>query len=1065
MMLMKSILFLERLNIFQVRLLKTLFIFFLFFSISLSAQEIVIKGGVSTSKSIPLENVLVTIKGKRETILTDHNGVFSIRLKASFPFQLRFSLEGFHTKEIEIKTLDFVNITLEEKTNTLDEVVISSGYSVQKKTEFSGSVSSISSKQLQNRPASSFDQLLGGQGTGIDVIQPSGVLNTTPVLRIRGLNTITSGLFPLVIVDGVSAFTGSIGGLVGNNPLSDINPNDIQTIDVLKDASAAAIYGSRAANGVIVITTKRGKIGKTKFNYDSYYSTNKPYNLPKLLGAEEYVMIKNEALVNAGKAPGYFLSKNPDGSIVDTNWYDVAYKPGFSSNHNLNISGANESTDYFFSVGYTNQNSFIKNNSFERYFSRLNINHKLNNFIRIGTHIAYSNGTNIGPNTGAIPSNSTSSSAYNTEYITNEPLGRMTYVLPPNVPVYNSDGSYSFQNGTSVGYGANIPSIIGTINAYNLAMVQSLDLTSSENNSLFGNVYGEIDLNKNFKFSTSLGINNLQNTYESFLNPTHGGGASSNGVATNIQSKYLRTDWANILVYNTQISQNHHLNILLGYEQIKTTIDSWGATRSNITDDFYTNYQGGYINISPAGNLYSENALLSYFSTINYNYKNKYFLSLNFRRDGLSALAEGNKYGNFGSGSVSWNLNQENFFANSQVRKIVDNLKIRASYGIVGNSQIGDYPSIGSYSSATYGGNPSLGYAQTANPDLQWETSSKLDLGLSFTILNNLLSIEFDYYKNTIKDLILKEPQSLSAGIPNNYINSNSGGMYNKGFELGINAVVFNNHDFKWNLGLNFSTLKNEVTSLVNDVFVPSIFGVQNMTRVGHSIGSIFAVPNKGVNPENGQMVFINSNGKEVQYNHIGSPKWTYLDGTAAPAIDNYLDGVIQGPSLPKLFGGLNNSLKYKKFDLNINFTFAQGNKLYNGTRATNSDQRYFNNGTFIKNRWTTPGQITDIQKLYYGDNVSAGFSFTSTSKVEDGSYIKLKNIALGYHIPVKETFLIDALNSIYVYLQAGNVYTLTKYRGSDPEVSINGNSINSGKDQNVPPNAQVFTLGLNVNF
>jgi hypothetical protein len=283
--------------------------------------------------------------------------------------------------------------------------------------------------------------------------------------------------------------------------------------------------------------------------------------------------------------------------------------------------------------------------------------------------------------------------------------------------------------------------------------------------------------------------------------------------------------------------------------------------------------------------------------------------------------------------------------------------------------------------------------------------------------------------------------------------------------ELGIYGVPVQKGDFKWDLNFNMATLTNKVTSLVSDVYVPSIFGVQNMTRVGYSIGSIFAVPTVGVNPDNGLMVFVNSEGREVQYNHIGSPRWTYLDGTAAPAIDNYKDGVIQGPSLPKLFGGINNRFSYKNFDLDVNFTYVMGNKLYNGTRATNSDQRYFNNGTFIKERWTTPGQKTEIQKLYYGDNVSAGFSFSATSKVENGDYLKLKNIALGYKIPLKARYFNGKISSARVYFQASNVFTLTKYRGSDPEVSINGNSIHSGKDQNVPPNAQVMSVGLNVGF
>src|SRR6187431_1939830 len=294
--------------------------------------------------------------------------------------------------------------------------------------------------------------------------------------------------------------------------------------------------------------------------------------------------------------------------------------------------------------------------------------------------------------------------------------------------------------------------------------------------------------------------------------------------------------------------------MLLGYERIKTKLDSWGASQSNITDPYYTNYQGSYANISPVGNGLSENALLSYFTNLSYNYKNKYFLSLNYRIDGLSALSEGNKYGDFGGGALSWNVFEEPFYKDSGLNNYIDNLKIRTSYGIVGNSEIGNYPSAGTYDSSTYAGSPTLGYSQTANPNLKWETSSKFDFGLNFTLFNNRVSVEWDYYKNTIKDLILKAPQALSAGIPNNYINENVGGMYNTGFELGVSALVLNYKDFSWNVNLNVSTLKNEVTSLVNDVFVPSVFGVQNMTRVGYSVGSIFAVPSHGVNPANGQM-------------------------------------------------------------------------------------------------------------------------------------------------------------------------------------------------------------------
>jgi TonB-linked SusC/RagA family outer membrane protein len=1041
-------------------------ILFLFILNSTFGQKINLTGKVVDSKNKQgLEDVYVQIKGSSLSTATNTLGEFSFSIDDKFPIILSFNYIGYTPQEISVNSGDFITVALEEKRNDLEEILIVSGYTVQKKSEFSGAVANIGSKQLLTRPAVSFDQLLGGLAPGVDIIQPTNILNNTPVMRIRGINSITSGLFPLVVVDGVSLFTGYIGGAIGNNPLSDINPNDIQSIDILKDASSAAIYGSRAANGVMVITTKRGKRGRVKVNYDNFLSVSTPYNLPELLNAEDYVMIKNEAMVNSGRAPGYVLMKNPDGSTVNTNWYDVAYRPGISHGHNVSIAGANNSTTYFFSLGYNNQNNFIKYNSFERYSTRLNIDNQLNKYIKIGTNVSYSNGLNIGPLTGAIPSNTLSSSAYNSQYITNEPLARMTYVLPSNVPVYNPDGSYAIQNGNSVGYGLNNPSTIGTINAYNLAYVQKYDINSSENNSLIGNVFGEINLLKNLKFRTSYALNNLLSENKSFMNPIHGGGASSNGVASNIFTKYNRFDWVNTLNFNQSFGPKNNVGLLVGYERIKTSIDSWGAQRSNISDPYYTNYQGGFVNISPIGNVYSENALLSYFSNLTYDFSKKYFVSLNFRRDGLSALADGNKFGNFGGGSLGWNVYNESFFQNSSLQNIFGNLKLRGSYGIVGNSEIGDYPAIGAYTSATYGGAPTLVYAQAANPDLKWETSKKLDVGINFSILKEKINIEFDYYKNLIDGLILKAPQALSAGIPGNYINANVGSMFNEGIELGINGNVIHKGHFKWDINLNFSTLKNKVTSLVSDVYVPSIFGVQNMTRVGYSVGSIFAVPTLGVNPDNGLMMFVNSEGKTVQYNHIGSPRWTYLDGTAAPAIDNYKDGVMQGPSLPKYFGGLNSNMSYRNFELNINLTFVGGNQLYNGTRATNSDQRYFNNGTFIKDRWTTPGQKTEIQKLQYGDNVSAGFSFSATSKVEKGDYLKLKNITLAYNVPIKKEYFRNKFASARVYVQAINLYTLTKYRGSDPEVSINGNSIHSGKDQNVPPNAQVFSVGMNIGF
>jgi len=1053
-----------------------LWISILFISIGINAQNTAPNIQSKLSGTIvdqisnqPIIGASVNIKGTTHGVETDIDGKFYFQTGQKFPYTLVINYIGYNSKEIIVDGSPVV-IKLTEQVEKLDEIVVV-GYGTSAKKTFTGATSKIDAQQIANRPAQSFDQLLGGQASGLNIVQPSGSLNSTPVIRIRGINSITSSLYPLVIVDGVTVFTGTAGGAIGNNPLSDINPNDIESIDVLKDASAAAIYGSRAANGVIVITTKKGKKGKVNVNYDVWVSWNKASNLPKLLNAEDYVSIKNEARTNAGLTPGFALGQNADGSTIGTNWYDVAYHTGVSQNHNLSFSGATNSTSYFISTNYSNQEGILRTNEFVRKGIRLNFEHKLNNSLTLGTNFSYNNSLNSGPNSGSSTPNSIGSSAgnaVNTQYIGLQPLGRLTYILPSNVSVYNPDGSYNINpsNG-NIGYGANSPSL-GVFNAYNLQTILDLDKNTSENNTFIGSIYAELEIIKNLKFKTVYGINNFVVENKEFRNPYSGDGFSTKGAATNSNTKYSRSNWTNTLTYSTIFDQKHNLKVLLGQEKNVREIDGWGAIKTGLTDPFFTSYQGGFTTIAPGPSVQTENVLLSYFSSIAYDYNKKYLLNLNFRRDGLSALASGNKWGNFGGASIGWNVSEEDFFKGSSIKNVLNAFKVRASYGIVGNSELNDYAALSQYSAGTYAGVPTLSFSQSGNPDLKWETSKKFDFGINFGLFDNRITVEADYYKNNINDLILNAPQSLSQGIPNNSIAANVGSLYNKGFELSINANIINDNDFQWNASFNLSTIKNKVTSLggYGDIYPTALstFGIQNITREGYSVGSIFAVPTTGVNPENGNRVYVNANNEEVQYNAL-TKAFTYLNGATAPAIDNYRDGRIQGPSLPTYYGGLNNNLSYKNFDLTIGLTFSGGNKLYNGTRSTLSDQRFFNNGTFIKDRWTTPGQVTDVPKLIYGDSFSGGFSSSNSAYVEDGSYLKVKNIILSYRIPVKNELVNKYISSAKVYAQGSNLYTWTKYRGSDPEISINGNSINSGKDQNVPANSVVFTLGLNVGF
>ena len=1010
---------------------------------------VTVSGKVTDEKGITIPGASVTIKGTKTTTQTDLNGNFKIIVSDKNAI-LTITYMGFEPKEIIVGEQKIITVMLLPSSQKLNEVVIS-GYTSQSKAEFTGAASQITSADIADKPVQSFVQALAGQAAGVNVIQPSGVLNNPPVFRIRGFNSISLSSYPLIIVDGIALFTSNVGSFAPNNPLADINPADIETMDILKDASATAIYGSRAANGVVIITTKKGKNGATKVNYDGWIGLTSNYNLPEVLNAAEYVTIKNEALINGGSNPAYNLQTLSDGSTVDTRWYDYAYHTGISHNHNMSISGGTEKTSYFVSLGYTNQQGIIVKNTFDRKVGRVNIDHKLSSKIAFGTNFSYSNSMNRSPSTGSLSGQSAQLTG----------LAREAMVLPPNLSPYNEDGSYNIV-GNSIGYGAN------TIltGYYNPLVLLDLDKYSSESSALVANVYAEYKLLKQLKFKTSYSMNksNIENL--NFTNPVQGyPGYDSRGSAINATLRNNRTDWTNTLNYTPSIGKNH-INFLAGYEEIHTTSDSWGATRTGLTDNYYTTFQGGYSIIVPSGNAMGENGFRSYFSSLNYDFDQKYLLSGSFRRDGYSGLSAENKFGNFAGGSVGWNISKEDFFMNSGISKLISALKIRGSYGQVGNLNIGDYPALSLYNSGLYGTIATLAFSQAGNADLKWETSKKFDVGFNISLLNNRITIDADYYNNNIDGMILNAAQAASKGIPGNVITTNIGSMYNRGVEFSVDAKILDQGKFKWSSNFNISTLKNRITALANGA---DIYGTgldpSNITRVGYSLGSIYVVKTTGVNPDNGQRMYLNRNGATVQYNYAAAQKWTYLDGSAAPAMDAKADGTVLGPSIPTYYGGFNNTFNYNAFDASINIGFSGGNKLYNGTKTTLMDQRFYNNSVEILDRWTTPGQITDVPRVVYNDNFSSGSSLANSASVEDGSFIKLRSAALGYRV---SRSVLNKLNiaSLRLYVQGSNLFTITKYTGTDPEVSSNGDSNSApGVEKNSSPQARSFTLGLNIGF
>ncbi|WP_029274840.1 SusC/RagA family TonB-linked outer membrane protein [Pedobacter borealis] len=1048
------------------KLLQSLFIL-LFIATSAIAQDRTITGTVTAQEDgLPLPGVSVKIKGATGGTTSGADGKYSLKVNGKAT-ALEFSYIGFLSQTKAIGGSNVVNVQLKSDSKTLSDVVVT-GYTTQSKRDVTGSIASVSGEKLKNLPVQSFEQALAGKAAGVNIIQPNGVLNNPPVFRVRGFNSISLSSYPLIIVDGIPVFTGDqSANSAAGNALGDINPADIESIDILKDAASSAIYGSRAANGVVVITTKKGKQGVTKINYEGWVGTTKAQNLTPLLNAAEYVLIKNESRTNNGQAPAFFLQTRSDGSQVETNWYDYAYRTATSQNHALNFSGANEKTSYYVSLGYSNQEGFIIGNSFERKNGRVNIDHKLFKNVTIGTNFSYSNTLNRAPNTGSLPGQAFSTVG----------LGRLAIVLPPNVAAYNEDGSYNINAPAgSVGLGANTIAS----NYPNAAVLVNEDKNTSESDRIIANAYASIQIVKGLTFKTTYGLDNLKIDNNSFVNRLQGDGFPYVGGATSNFVKNSRWNWSNTLNYNG-VFGDHSVGAFIGAEDQYTKSLGYGATRQGVIDPFIEVFQGAFGAITPAGLVQGDNAFRSYFGSVNYDYKKKYYLTGSFRRDGYSGLSAANKYGNFGGASVGYAISEESFYKDLGISKVLTRIKLHGSYGEVGNINIGNYPALFLYNPGLYGSSPALSFSQAGNPDLRWETSKKADIGINLEFLSGRFSLDVDYYHNDIDNLVQNAPQAPSKGIPGNAITTNVGKMYNKGLEFTLNSRNFDGDDFGWTTSFTFSTLKNEVTALGNnnaDLFGATSLETANITRVGYPIGSIYTVETAGVDPATGERIFVNRFGQKLRFSfgRATAARYQYLDGPNAgqnaPAIDAALDATITGQSIPKWFGGLDNNFRYKAFDLSLGLTFSGGNKIYYGSLAGLRDQRFWNNEAGVLNRWTTPGQITDIPRVVYGDNTSNGSAFAQSQNVFSGNFLKVRNLALGYTLP-KTLLSKYGVSNIRVYAQSSNLWIISNYPGPDPEVSVNGNSTTTGNsgnlapgvDRNSVPSGRTLTFGINVGF
>ena len=1019
-----------------------------------------VTGKVTDDKGTPLSGVTISAVGMNKNALSENNGTFSIQVSEKVK-SLKITYVGFDSKEVSIAGVSTITVSLSPEDKALNEVVVV-GYGTQKKRDITGSIASVKGEALANKPTQSFEQALGGRAAGVQVVIPSGVLNAPPVLRIRGANSISLSSYPLIVVDGVPVFTGDGSSTnAAGNVLSSINPNDIESVDVAKDAAATAIYGSRAANGVLFITTKKGKPGRSKVTLDSWIGFSNPQRLQQVLDAQQYTDYKNEALRNAGTfnaaTNAFATTVGADGKIINTNWADLVYRQGLQHSNTISLSGANESTSYYFSTGYTEQEGIINRNDFKRLTLLMNVDHKAGKFFSMGGKIQYTSDKNTA---------ATSSGSLGDAFAT-AGLGRVALITAPNVGPYNADGSYNQANGL-IGVMGNK---LGQVGFYNPQITMDLNRSNSYGEHLISNLYAQFKPVNWLAVRTQYGLDYLMVDNDVFSHPLSGEGFSTTGSVSAIFNKNKRWVWTTTAQFDKVFAQDHTVSVLAGIEQQKSDQNSYGLNRVTVADPAFTNIQGGWVTPNTSGLGIGENYLYSEFARGQYNYKRKYFLTANVRRDGASQLGVNSKYGIFWGVSASWDVLSEKFIQNIKLDKVFSSLRLRSSYGKVGNiGGLGNFASLSTFSSGLYGSAGTVGYSQAGNPNLTWETSKKTDVGLNFGLFNDRLTAELGYYNSNNDGLLLFVPQPPSAGLPSN-IPTNIGSMYNRGFEFDIKYNVVQNKDFSWTTSFNLSTNDNKVLSLAPGItnIIGSTGGLENpsITIPGQPIGMLFVTRTAGVDPASGRRIFLNAQGRQVLFQHVapaGQSRFMYADGSVAPTVSS-ADAIVYKNTHAKIFGGFENNLRFKNFELNALFTYQMGNWLYYGTQAGLRDQRFWNNEVGVLNRWQKAGDVTEFPRAVFGDNVSNGSSFPLDINVFKGDFIKLRTLTIGYNIPKNMLEKIKISNARF-YVSGNNLLILTAYPGPDPEVSSNGNgTTNFGIDRNTVANQRTITVGINVGF
>jgi len=1015
------------------------------------AQNKSISGIVSDESGLPIPGANVLISGTTNGIQSDFEGKFTLN-NATVGNNFIISFIGYKSQTVKITQSNSYSIKLLPDAQMMDEVVVV-GYGVQKKSEVTASISKISGKDITNLVTPSFEGQLAGRATGVQITTSNGIIGQAPRIRIRGVASISGGTYPLIVVDGMPITSGDTGGVANTNALGDINPADIESFEILKDGAATAIYGSRAANGVILITTKSGKKGTMKVNFSSSIAIASPFKKYDLLKTADFLLISNEKRTNAGQAPWAV------GNTYDTDWQSAVLRDAPQMNHSMSFSGGSEKTKYYLSLGLTDQKGITLSNDMKRYSIRANMDHSVNNWLNIGTNLSVSRTEYNGLNTGG---SSLSGNIFNA-----------TRQLP-NTPIYDATNPTGYNltiplSANTVGQGQNTDPVGDNIP--NIVYVLNNNKYQSKVNRTLANVFANAKITSDLTFRVQASADNAVTGGFQYLNPIHGDGRTPNGSLLNDNTDILTWNWQNILNYKKTFGKDHNFGATVVSEYQKTKYQYFFGYGSDLLSDFYNqNLVTNSYATKDSGGSVTENGIMSYLGRFTYNFGEKYFIQGSIRRDGISKLGLDKRWNNFPGVSAGWTVSKENFM--SSIRNTVSDLKIRASYSQVGNTDIGNYPYLGLTTSSPYGSLNGLGYSQFGNGSLEWESSKKTDFGVDLGLFKNRLNITFDYYKNDIDKLILAVPTPPSLGVPGNTINKNIGKLNNTGYEFAVNFKAINTENISWDISSNITLAKNVVTSLnlgqdilgggsTNVNISPNI-----IIREGESLNSLYGFKYWGVNSANGNPVYYKADGSLVQGN-IATTSYSVFDPTnpatlgAASSLSAGTDRMVLGNSLPTYFGALNSSFRYKNFDFGIMFRFSGGNKIFNSTRRDLMNQNLNNNGSEILGRWqsvTAPGDGW-TPKLWASSNTFVNLSGNASTRfVEDGSFISLDNVSFGYSLP-KQLMQKIKVDNIRFYVQGQNLMMITKYKGLDPEME------SSGVDLNGTPRSKIVSMGINVSL